>query len=372
MKIISYHYKNKEKAKWNFSKVEFGKVNLLVGNSGAGKTKFLNTIFNLGKNVARAEISRRGYWEIKLKQDGRIYGWEIEIEKPDSGKLAVKREMLWEEVEQTRKSIIERQGSSLKFVDKDNLPKLSRENISLSLLKEEEVIKPLFDGFGLIMRRDFSAGELEEVTKYQVFISEDKIDDLNQLFRLNLSINWKLYFLSKNFPQQYREIRDQYIDIFPFIEKIKIRDLRDFQANLKAPGKTPVFSIKERHVDEWMPLGELSSGMQKVLLILTDIYTLPDGAIYLIDEYENSLGVNAINFFPSLLTHIETETQFIITSHHPYLINQMAAENWLIFHRKGSHVKIRYGKENAKRFSRSKQQRFIQLLNDPFYNEGIE
>jgi len=90
------------------------------------------------------------------------------------------------------------------------------------------------------------------------------------------------------------------------------------------------------------------------------------------DEYENSLGINAINFFPSFLADIETDKQFIITSHHPYIINKIPVENWFIFHRKGSEIKIRYGRENVERFGRSKQQRFIQLINDPFYNEGVE
>ncbi len=36
--------------------------------------------------------------------------------------------------------------------------------------------------------------------------------------------------------------------------------------------------------------------MQKVLLILTDVFILPEGGVYIIDEYENSLGLNAIDF----------------------------------------------------------------------------
>ena len=41
-----------------------------------------------------------------------------------------------------------------------------------------------------------------------------------------------------------------------------------------------------------------------------------EGCVYLIDEYENSLGVNAINFFPSVLFEAASKSQFIITSHH--------------------------------------------------------
>jgi len=102
------------------------------------------------------------------------------------------------------------------------------------------------------------------------------------------------------------------------------------------PGKTPVFCIKEKSINKWVECNQLSSGMQKVLLILTDTFL------------------------------------FIITSHHPYIINKIPVENWFIFHRQGSEVSIRYGDWPKERFGKSKQQAFIQLINDPFYNKGIE
>ncbi len=108
--------------------------------------------------------------------------------------------------------------------------------------------------------------------------------------------------------------------------------------------------------------------MQKVLLIITDILTLPAGSIYIIDEYENSLGVNAIDFLPQFLMDHGESVQFIITTHHPYLINNMPINSWRIFHRVGSVVSIKQGSEFQQKFGVSKQQAFIQLLNDPFYS----
>ena len=112
--------------------------------------------------------------------------------------------------------------------------------------------------------------------------------------------------------------------------------------------------------------------MQKVLLILVDLCTLPNGATYLIDEYENSLGINSIDFFPDFLTEFKTDAQIIITSHHPYIINNVEPHNWIVFNRKGSKVKMKYGKEIAEKMGKSRQKYFVQLMNDPFYIEGIE
>ncbi len=90
----------------------------------------------------------------------------------------------------------------------------------------------------------------------------------------------------------------------------------------------------------------------------------------MIDEYENSLGVNAIDFLPSMLLEYKSNEQFFITSHHPYLINQMPISSWYVLHREGAIVEIKFGEELEKRYGKSKQQAFIQLMNDSFYNTG--
>ncbi len=114
-------------------------------------------------------------------------------------------------------------------------------------------------------------------------------------------------------------------------------------------------------------LHDLSSGMQKVLLIITDIITLPNNSIYIIDEYENSLGINAINFLPDFIISNGKDSQFITTSHHPYLINNIPVTDWQIFSRCGSTVTVKGGNELIGKYNKSKQDAFIQLMNDPAY-----
>lgn len=374
MKIISYQYWDSSKAKWQFSRVELGKVNLLVGDTGTGKTRFLNTVFNLGLNARGKSIPRGGCWSVEFKIKNQIYGWEIESEAKTGRKFFIKHEHIWKKSKGKKISIVKRDESTFKLNGK-KVPKLPRDSTSVSLLKEEEVIKPLYEGFGKIMRRHFSEDVLREntaITSIDPEIIETGADDLSQLFVMELGLDAKLYFLSKRFTEIYKTLCSYYQNVFPFIKNVKIMDLRKLRPKLRSPVMVPVFCIKEKGVDDWLPASELSSGMQKVLLILTDVLSFPDPGIYLIDEYENSLGINAIDFFPTFVSDLEKDIQFILTSHHPYLVNNIPVKDWLVFHRKGSDVKIRYGKDNVDRFSKSKQQRFIQLINDPFYTEGIE
>jgi len=178
--------------------------------------------------------------------------------------------------------------------------------------------------------------------------------------------------LSQYFKDTYDRICKEFINVFPFVSNYDVLNAEDFGLHL--PGIVPVFAVKERHMGEtWIPLDQLSSGMKKVLLILTDIFTMPEnGGVYLLDEYENSLGINAINFFPSILFESGTKSQFIITSHHPYIIGNIPVKSWIVLHRKGKEVLVKQGAEIEERYSKSKQKAFVQLINDPFYTEGIE
>ena len=55
--------------------------------------------------------------------------------------------------------------------------------------------------------------------------------------------------------------------------------------------------------------------------------------LVLIDEFENGLGVNCIDVLAELLLTEREDLQFIITSHHPKIINGIDAPKWKIIDR---------------------------------------
>jgi hypothetical protein len=62
--------------------------------------------------------------------------------------------------------------------------------------------------------------------------------------------------------------------------------------------------------------------------------------------------------------------QFILTSHHPYIINNIDLTDWKIVTRKGGIVRVKDAEQLH--LGRSKHQAFIQLMNLDEYREGIE
>ena len=375
MRILSYEYSELAPGGWSFDKVELGKTNLVVGDTGSGKTRFLNTIFNLGSTVTgKRSLPGPCQWRLRFGHKEHIYDWHISTDKLPDGSTVVSRETLSQLTEFSPKIIVSRSQSSFRFLSK-TLPKLRSDNLSITILKEETVMQPLLEAFSLILRRNFFSDALEAIMP--ISVSQPKVLDTppkssNDISIIGLPVNVKLHLLSKYFPLSYKRICDYFTTVFPLVTSVDIKDLKELGLGFRPPGPTPICAVKERNVKTWIGVDQLSTGMQKVLLILTDIFTLPDESIYLIDEYENSLGVSAIDFLPPLLGDYETNIQFIVTSHHPYLINSIPVENWIVFHRRGSRIKTRYGSKNIEAYGKSKQQRFIQLLNDPFYTQGID
>jgi ABC-type multidrug transport system ATPase subunit len=378
MSIIKYKYRDAKENGWDFTKVELGEINLIVGASGSGKTRFLNTLFNLAKIGSGTGKSFAGsIWNMEFDHNDERYSWEIETYKSDNSQFSeIKKEKLTCKNNGQEDVLIDREGSEF-YYNGNLLPKLSKGESGIYLLKDEERIEPLHKIFARVMRRYFSEKTYKDELSFS-FLPNQGIDkfkeenDIKGLFGGSMDVSTRLWLMKEVFPEIYNIICDYYREVFPFVHRIKLQDLNKLGQKGIVDGVVPAFSIKEKNIDSWLTIDSLSSGMQKVLLILVDVCTLPNEATYIIDEYENSLGVNAIDFFPDFLDEYKTNAQIIITSHHPYIINNIGPENWLLFHRKGSNVKIQYGEKLKEKMGKSKQQYFIKLINDPFYTEGIE
>ena len=375
MKILTYEASGALENEIHFSPMRFGKLNLIVGNSGAGKTRLLNTIFNGGRMVVQKDKFYIGFWDVTLEHKNVKYRWIIETEKNDDDEAKVIKEIILSYEGDNEIPLVTRSLDSFQFKGNE-LPKLSHKESSIALLQDEDLIKPLFEAFTLIMRRNFSGSDLEQEASFQslpqaVLKRIKGTKSLKDLFHSNLNLSCRLYILDQIFKTTYDRICSEFRAIFPFVSKTALMSAENF--GFYYPGIVPVFALKEAFNNKWIPINEFSSGMKKVLLILSDIFMLPEeGCVYMIDEYENSLGVNAINFFPSVLFEGTIESQFLITSHHPYIIGNVPVKDWIVLHRKGNAVHVKQGAELEDRFGKSKQKAYIQLINEPFYVEGVE
>lgn len=182
----------------------------------------------------------------------------------------------------------------------------------------------------------------------------------------DMPILLKLALIAGHLPNLFEKIKFKFIDIFPHVENFKIEAVED--------NENPSFTrfpiqIKEKGVNDWIFQNNISSGMLKTLIHISELYLSPEGTVILIDEFENSLGINCIDVVTDLIRE-NRNIQFILTSHHPYIINNIGMEHWKIVTRKGGLVTVIDAKDLN--LGKSKHQAFTQLINLEEYSEGIK
>lgn len=381
MRIEHFTYRNNA-LDWQLERTSFGDLTLLVGISGVGKTQILHALYDL-KRIAEGK-SRNGIeWDVEFSAiDGDRYRWSGEFEVRDRGLRDAfpfvsdedegardKPVILAERLEQSGNMIVDRRGDEIRFQGQ-RIPKLTPSKSIIALLEEEDSIRPTTDAFRRIVYSDhagppgrmlhlhFSFKELE--TRYQ---------DLDRIRDSDLPTLTKLALVYRRHSDLFASISDRFIDIFPQVEAIKIEPLGE----MSSPpwlAETPILQIRERNVGNWIEQDKISSGMLRVITHIAELYLWPEGTVILIDEFENSLGVNCIDVITDDLLRQDRRLQFILTSHHPYIINNISPKYWKVVTRKGGMVRTRDAAEL--RIGTSHHDAFLQLINSDTYREGID
>ncbi|MFM6336796.1 MAG: AAA family ATPase [Dolichospermum sp.] len=366
MKIISLRLKNNFLG-WDFDEIDFSSnLTLLVGVSGAGKTQILRAITDLSR-IANGKAINGLEWEIKFSTvQGNEFVWEGSFDTLEADELTFddkdekeKPSLLHEKLTLHNDVLIERHQETIKFRDQQ-MPKLSSHQSMIYILKEESVIEQAYDALNKIEYRDHTRNGLNvyKMPDKTIHFLSSKYKTLDSIVNSGEDIITKLYLTYFHKLDVFDKIRLSFIDIFQQIEDIKVEllDRDDLPKNVFIPF---VF-IKEKSVRKWIREDRMSSGMLRTLIHLSEIYLSNPGTVILIDEFENSLGINCIDILTDDLIHENKTLQFLATSHHPYIINNIPYEYWKIVTRKGGHINIRNASDYH--LGKSKQEAFTQLI----------
>jgi ABC-type transport system involved in cytochrome c biogenesis ATPase subunit len=376
MKINQLTYYDRE-LEWQLEPITFSDLTLLVGISGVGKTQILQSIIAL-QNIANGKSLNGVKWQIAFTANNGIeYHWSgefetqkisltlLENEENKENKFRIISEVLFT----NGKNIIQRDHQEIKFHDL-TLPKLSPFQSAVAILSEEEDIAPVQESFDTIIYSDQSISvNTVHFIKYAPLTKKYSSLSLDDLQESNLPTQIKLALAYNHFPEVFNQIKDHFIEIFIQVEDIKLEPDQDEDEDLpKVIAEYPFVNIKEKGVNTWINQHQISSGMMRTLMHISELYLSAEGTVILIDEFENSLGVNCIDILTELILQ-NRKLQFIITSHHPYIINNIGMEHWKIITRKGGVVTARDAKDLN--LGKSRHQAFMQLINLEEYKEGI-
>ncbi|WP_445249238.1 AAA family ATPase [Microcoleus sp. OTE_8_concoct_300] len=359
---------------WCFEPIYFSDLALLVGVSGVGKTQILNCIWNL-QGIANGDSLNGLAWDVTFSTVKNVeYRWQGEFETkkipgiiPNKEDEINKFRIVKEDLFREGKSIIKRTSNEIIFKG-ETTPKLSPFQSVVGILNQEEDISPVQDGFNKIIYSDNSRslnGILGIRLNVLSLLSNNNFD-LENVQASDMPILLKLALIARHLPKLFEKIKFKFIDIFPHVENVQIEAVED--------NENPSFTrfpiqIKEKGVKDWIFQNNISSGMLKTLIHISELYLSPEGTVILIDEFENSLGINCIDVVTDLIME-NRNIQFILTSHHPYIINNIGMEYWKIVTRKGGVVTVTDAKDLN--LGKSRHQAFTQLINLEEYSEGIK
>ena len=359
---------------WRFEPINFSNLALLVGVSGVGKTQILKGILRL-KEIANGASLNGLAWDITFSTINDVeYQWQGEFETkknpviiPNQEDEAYHFRIVREHLSRNGDTIIERNSTEIKFKG-NTTPKLSPFQSAVQILNQEEDILPVQQGFNKILYSDnfsVSFNAVFGMPQRVISIFSTSNSSLDSIKSSNLPILIKIALIARCHPDIFHVIKRKFIDIFPQIEDIKVEAVENDDNPL-----FPNFPIqlKEKSVNDWILQNNISSGMLKTLILISELYLSPEGTVILIDEFENSLGINCIDVVTDLLTE-RRNIQFILTTHHPYIINNISMEYWKIVTRKGGVVTVTDAKDLN--MGKSRHQAFTQLINLEEYNEGI-
>lgn len=380
MKISQLKYEDLDSG-WALDNVSFKNTTLLVGASGVGKTQILEALMRL-KDISNGKSFSGVKWELNFEiLNKKTVSWTGEFEKKGFGYFLDEDEKDYEQIgiiheslSINGKSVITRKFGKIEFNDY-KIPKLASHISAINILKQEDIIDPIFRALQNIIFTDHSdSNRRENIVNTELLEAEKLLKKYNTIEKIReseLKLNTKLFLCFHNAKKVATQIKNRFLEVFPFVIDIRYEPL---QNELKAPAfvrALPFIQLKEANVDNWIPQFKLSSGMIRTLKHISAIYLCSEGTVLLIDEFENSLGVNCIDELTSeIFSGEKRNLQFIITSHHPYILNRIEPSNWKLVTRYGSNVKARDA-ANYVDFSKSKQTAFIQLTQLDEFNTGI-
>lgn len=382
MKITSFSFTDL-KTKWTLQETSFDAFNLLVGLSGAGKTKIVEALKRVCAATMRSgEAPPDCIWALAFEHKNVVYRWEAETrtsdsESPGAGKLPLPS-FFTERVTEDQKPLIDRTEERFFYREK-LLPKLKSSETAILLLGEEPSMLPIRDAFRSVVFSEAVRPEETELSDSQVDGEGSRIrqpaknlDLLRSTLAVGRSalygglVTYSGYVIQETLPDDWKKLQARYCDIFPGVTEIGVE-----RVPLPASRSKFLLRIREEGSDDWIPQDRISSGMVRTLAHLIELTVAPPGSVIIIDEFENSLGINCMPPLVDLLLERAPDFQYILTSHHPYIINNLPADTWKLVMRKGSVVRVVSARDIPALRGASHHQAFTRLINLPEYVQDV-
>lgn len=323
-------------------KIRFNKdITLLIGLSGAGKTQILNAVeYSLNLAIHKDMLLCPYRVGLGLFIDNDEYEWFYEINKINEDELIIDEESKYgftmERLWHNGELIFERKNQNVTVIGYDKVPQPKKDESLLLQYSEDEGFETLISGIRklysvdieLEVRGGIGSESFSRLKSKAVSMIKNEENVEFKAFS-HLPVALKLYIAKYYYEDLYIKIFDAIKELFIEIEDIDVEkdDVREmYLVSMQVYGKK-------------LMQNDISNGMLKTIYYMIELFTMSEDSLVLIDEFENGLGVNCIDLLSETMLSERDDIQFIMTSHHPKIINAIDKDKWKIIDRDGMTVK---------------------------------
>ncbi|MFT6901180.1 MAG: ABC-type lipoprotein export system ATPase subunit [Colwellia sp.] len=361
------------------NKIIFDDLNILVGTSGAGKTTIMHALYSV-KAIAKGVSSPFDTWSIEFIDNiDREIIWsgkfsdEIDTDEEDEDEVS---ELLSEEIKIDGKIILTK-SNGVTVYNGTPLPSLNKYKSNIYLLREDNLLNPVFNALDSIViifneTREYSSSSSSPIIPQKLlkkaeefFLDKNvKINDFSR-FDSTIDCREKIFFAYKYDKISFENFEFIYTSIFPSVLSIEPETIKRTSEKTQIE-RIALFMTLKMTDGTIVHQPYISSGMFKSMMILADLIFSNNKNLVIIDEIENSLGVNCL---ADIIQEIKSsESQYILSTHHPRIINDVPVDSWKIVSRKSGVISTRTA--DRIKNSSSNHDNFLQLINSPDYLDG--
>ena len=317
-------------------------ITLLVGLSGVGKTQILNAIEYSLKLAVNKNLRLEPYNTTLCFQIGEeVYVWSYRIQQDHTEDIFESKEIkyffAYEKLQNIKGDILmQRTSDTIQVTGYDKVPTPKKDESLLVQYSEDAFVKPIISEmlklYPIEIEMDVRGAIAQEsFNMFKAKIKESFKENEKQPFEKfsHLPVPLKIYITKKYYPQMYAQIFSAVKELFMEINSIDIVEDPDRE----------IYMVAIDVYGKRLLQHEISNGMLKTIYYIVELITMSNNSLVLIDEFENGLGVNCIDVLAELLLGERRDLQFVITSHHPKIINQISNKKWKIIERDIATVK---------------------------------
>jgi hypothetical protein len=320
LKSIKYYIESYEGMNsWSLDTVSFDYFNLVVGINSTGKSRMIKVINALALFIRNTNTRYIGKWDAIFEFGNDIY--EYNIDSPKYGKIS-------EILTVNGVEVLNREGDFVKMFSE--------------VTNSNDVFSPPSSNLVIHFRRDQKAySYLEKLYKWALNV---KIFEFGQIHSYEFNSENTQKRESISIDNIASILKDQVSESGKknIIKSFNVLGYNIIELNAELVNGVPKILIKESGFENFIQQKLMSQGMFRALALLIFIEYVKEAKedfLILIDDLAEGLDFKRASSIGEYInSSAKKPLQFISTSNHDYLLNEISVDNWIILHRNANEV----------------------------------